>query len=172
MVWFNTYPPPSYPLKEINWLKPLIYLKTTLYISNAPLLCAELHPSLVAARSHTSDKPAPGLANRWFLAQTLETSSIRFKDPPPPRSLLFANSPPRGSELHLQFSLKTEAKSFTEQCCHSALHCTNSVADLRSSLSQTSPDIVLIAAPVKLIYLIRWSKPRLNTVFVHVVIHA
>lgn len=34
--------------------KPLIYLKSALYISNAPLLYIELRPSLVVARSHTN----------------------------------------------------------------------------------------------------------------------
>lgn len=61
--------------------KNLIYLKIALYSSNTPLLCAELRPSLVAARSHLSNKPAPGSANRSFLAQTSETLCVRSKDP-------------------------------------------------------------------------------------------
>lgn len=81
MVRFNIYPPFFYPLKEAHWQKPLIYLKTTL--SNTPLLCAELHPSLVAARSHTSDKPAPGLANRWFFSSDIRNFEHKIQRSPP-----------------------------------------------------------------------------------------
>lgn len=105
VVWFNIH---ALRKKNKKLSKPTRLFDTCLYPSPASLLCIELLPSLVADRSDT---------NAYSLLWAWPRSVFSFKF----FFLLTAHTEIQSCIYH--FFLKTEAMSFTQQCCHMVFSC-------------------------------------------------